>query len=186
MDYQQIALAFHLIGFALGLGGATISDITFFRALRSRNLTSDQYAFLKLLSRVIWIGLGLLIISGLVIFALIYVEQGSLPLLASPRWQTKLTLVAVVLINGFFFRSWIFPAIKNLIGQQLNMNNVGPLVKKLALSGTISILSWYSILVVTLLPRTFRPPYFYFMGTYLLLLVIGLLVSTTLIRKMVK
>jgi hypothetical protein len=29
MDYQQIALGFHLLGFALGLGGATISDISF-------------------------------------------------------------------------------------------------------------------------------------------------------------
>lgn len=186
MDYQQIALAFHLIGFALGLGGATISDITFFKILRNRSLTSQHYAFLDTLSKVIWFGLGLLIVSGVVIFGLIYSKQGSLPMLASPRWQTKLILVGVVLINGLFFKFSIFPALKKLIGTTLSLANVGPIIWRLALSGTISILSWYSIFVVTLLHRTFRPPLLYFIGVYLALLIIGVVASKTIITKAFK
>lgn len=186
MDYHQIALGTHLIGFALGLGGATISDITFFKVLRTRSLTTEQFSFLHTLSKVIWIGLALLIASGLTIFALIYSEQGSLPMLASPRWQTKLTLVSVVLLNGFFFKFSIFPALKHLVGQQLSADNLGPIIRRLALSGTISILSWYSIFLVSQLPRTFRPPYLYFMGVYLILLAIGFVVSKTMIRKLIE
>lgn len=185
MDYQQIALGIHLIGFAFGLGGATISDITFFKALRSKSLTSEQYVFLDMLSKVVWAGLILLIISGLLIFWLIYSEQGSLPMLASPRWQTKLTLVGVVLLNGFFFKFSIFPALKKLVGQQLTAQSIGPSIRKLALSGTISIVSWYGIFVVTLLPRTFRPSYVYFMSAYVAVLAVGFIVSKTLMRKMV-
>lgn len=186
MDYHQIAVGAHLIGFALGLGGATISDITFFKVLRTRSLTSEQYSFLHTLSKVIWVGLALLIASGLIIFSLIYSEQGSIPMLSLPKWQTKLTLVAIVLLNGFFFEFSIFPALKNLVGQQLSTNNIGPIAKKLALSGTISILSWYGIFVVSQLPRTFRPPYLYFMGVYLVLLAIGFLVSKNTIRKLIE
>ncbi len=183
MDYQEIAVAFHLIGFALGLGGATISDITFFKILRKGQLTREDYGFLRTLSKVIWLGLYLLIISGLMIFALIYSEQGSLPMLAAPRWQTKLALVAVVFINGQFFMRSIFPALKNLIGTQLTKVSIEPIINKLAISGTISILSWYSIFVVTLLPRSFRPHLLYFFGTYLILLLVGVIISKTMIRK---
>jgi len=185
MDYHQIALGFHLIGFALGLGGATISDITFFRAIRRGTLSEEAFRFLHTLSKVIWIGLGTLILSGLVIFALIYSEQGSLPMLASPRWQTKLILVLVVLLNGLFFKYKIFSLLKGLVGQTLSSNNIGAIAGKLSLSGTVSILSWYSILVVTLLPRTFRPPLYYFFGVYLILLIAGLIISRAMLRKLI-
>ncbi len=185
MDYQQIAVAFHLIGFALGLGGATISDITFFKIVRSGSLSAERFQFLHTLSKVIWVGLGLLIASGLTIFALIYSENGSLPMLTSPRWQAKLTLVGVVLLNGLFFKFHIFPALKQLIDQTFNKDNIGRLANKLALSGTISILSWYSILVITLLPRAFRPHLIYFFTAYLVLLIIGFLFSKTILNKII-
>ncbi len=186
MDYQQIAVGVHLVGFALGLGGATISDVMFFRALRKKQLTDDTYSTLNTLSRIIWIGLGLLILSGLTIFALIYSEQGHLSLLASPRWQAKLILVGVVLINGFVFKMRIFPFLKNLIGQPLSLGNIGTKIWALVISGTISILSWYSILIISLLPRTFRPPLFQFLGVYVILLVVGILMSKALLTKTLK
>lgn len=183
MDYHQIMLGAHLLGFALGLGGATISDIAFFKALRKNVLTTEQFAFLQTLSKVIWTGLILLIASGATIFYLIYAEQGSLPLLASPKWQAKLTFVAVVLLNGFVFRFVILPALKELIGQPLSLAINKALRIRLAIAGTISILSWYSIFLISLLPRTFRPDYLYFLGVYAVLLVVGVLGSNFVITK---
>lgn len=183
MDFQKIALAVHLLGFALGLGGATISDIMFFKALKRKQITSDTYYALSTLSKVIWIGLVLLIFSGLVIFWLIYAEQGSLPMLLSPRWQMKLLLVGVVLVNGFVFMGRIFPFLKSLVGTTLTLQTLSPKILSLAISGTVSILSWYSIFVVTMLPRTFRPLLIYFVLAYLVMLVIGIFISKKLMTK---
>lgn len=183
IDYHLVALGAHLIGFALGVGGATISDLMFLKALKQKKLSIEHYNFLKLLSKVIWIGLGLLIVSGLVIFYLIYSEQGSLPMLGSPRWQMKLSLVVVILINGLVFKNKVFPFLNQLIGNQLSMDNMGRKVWALAISGTISILSWYSILVISLLPRTVRPHLLIFIGIYLILLVLGIIIAKNKITK---
>jgi hypothetical protein len=186
MDYQQIALGIHLIGFALGLGGATISDIMFFRALRKRQITEEAFTTLSVLSKVIWAGLFLLVSSGLVIFWLIYSERGSIPMLASPRWQTKLILVAIVLINGFVFKQTIFPFLKSLVGTPLSLNVVSPKIWRLAVSGTISVVSWYGIFLVTMLPRTFRPQLAYFLAVYFAILIVGMVVSKSMIARTLK
>lgn len=186
IDYHQIAVGVHLIGFALGLGGATISDIMFFKALRSKVISAEHFNFLHTLSKIIWAGLILLIASGAAMFALIYSEQGSLPLLASPRWQAKLILVAVVLINGFAFKYKIFPYLKSLIGSRLELQNIGSRITALTISGTISILSWYSILIISLLPRTVRPALYIFLGIYIALFIIGMVISRLVITRTLK
>lgn len=186
MDLRLIALIAHLIGFALGLGGATLSDILFFKMLKNGKLDSAQLDVLRTLSKIIWVGLWILILSGLSIFALIYAEQGALPMLASPRWQAKLTLVAIVLINGFAFKKYIFPFLGKNAGQLVTSQLFNPYMWKLAVIGSISIVSWYSILIISTLPREFRPSYYYFMGVYLLIVIIGSVVGKSLLKKVVK
>ncbi len=183
MTWQQFFVLLHLVGFALGVGGATVSDITFFKALRKRLITAEQLAFLETLSKIIWAGSIILILSGLAIFAVIYSEQNGLPMLSSPRWQTKLTLVVIIVLNGINFKMAIMPALKNLVGQQLSLINIKPILGRLAFSGTLSILSWYSILLISQLPRTFRPSILYFFGVYLVLLICGFIFSRFVITK---
>ncbi len=186
MDYRLIALITHLIGFALGLGGATFSDILFFKMLRGGKLDSAQLNILRTISKIVWMGLWVLIISGLSIFALIYAEQGSLPMLASPRWQAKLTLVAIVLLNGFAFKKFIFPFLGRSAGQLVTPQLFSPNLWKLAIIGSISIVSWYSILIISALPREFRPSYYYFIGVYLLIVICGTFVGKFLLKKIIK
>lgn len=186
MDLQQIFVTIHLFGFALGLGGATIGDIVFIKSLRRNNLSEEVFGFFKTTSRIIWIGLGLLIISGLSIFTLIYLEQGSLSLLASSRWQTKLILVAIVTLNGLFFKLAIFSILKNLIHQPLSVQNISPIIWKLAISGTISLVSWYSIFILSLLPRTFRPQILIIIGVYVFALICGAIISKSILFNLAK
>ena len=179
MDLNLVFLAIHLVGLALGLGGATISDILFFRAIKDKDVDPSEYSTLKVLSKVIWVGLILLIASGLGMFYLIYRQNsGSLPLLSSPRWQAKLTLVGIVLANGFVFLSYVFPALGN-IGLSLTKFKLW----LLAASGTVSIVSWYGILVVSILPRTFRLPYLYFMGAYLAVVIMGVIFARIVLGR---
>lgn len=184
IDFQQLAFGAHLLGFAVGLGGATVSDVMFLKAVRKRMLSAEHYGFLQTLSRIIWTGYVLLVVSGITMFTLIYAEQESIPMLSSPRWQAKLALVAIVGLNGMFFKLHIFPVLNALVGKTLSLSNLGRAIWKLAFSGTVSILSWYSIFAVTLLPRTFRPHIVYFALTYMLFLCIGMFTSRMAIKTL--
>lgn len=186
MDLRLLALIVHLVGFALGLGGATMSDIMFFKSIRSGKFSTAQLDTLTTLSRVIWIGLGLLIISGLSIFAMIYSEQGSLPMLSSPRWQAKLTLVGIVLVNGLVFKYSIFPFLRRNADQAVSLQTFGSKLWRLALSGAVSIVSWYSILIISTLPREFRPPYLNFMGVWIVLVILGAITGRFMLKKSIR
>ena len=186
MDLRLLALVIHLIGFALGLGGATVSDIMFFKMLRNGKFTRNDLSTLHTLSKVIWAGLGLLIVSGLSIFTLIYFDQGSLPMLMSPRWQAKLTLVAVVLVNGLVFKYSIVPILLRNADQPISLQTLGSQIWRLAISGAVSIVSWYSILVISTLPREFRPPYLYFMGVWLALVILGTITGRIMLQRSIR
>ena len=174
------------MGFALGLGGATTSDVMFFRALRARKITSEGFSTLETLSRVIWTGLGLLVLSGLSFLALMYFENGALPILQSSRFQAKLTLVGIVLVNGVVFKFLIMPVLKKHQDQILSAENIGQSRTALSITGAISIVSWYSILVLSVLPRTFRPPYLYFIGVYLVLVILAMLAGQLMISRSIR
>lgn len=186
MSLRLLALIIHLVGFALGLGGATLSDIMFFKSLRSRKFSSSDLSTLSTLSRVIWAGLGLLIFSGLSIFTMIYAEQGSLPLLASPRWQAKLTLVGIVLLNGLLFKFSIFPFLRKNVDKAMSLQTFGSKLWQLAISGAVSIVSWYSILIISTLPREFKPPYLQFMAVWIGLVILGAITGRFMLRRSIK
>lgn len=186
MDIRLLATILHLTGFALGLGGATLSDYLFFKMLKSGTLDKAQLSTLQILSKIIWIGLWMLIFSGLIIFASIYAGQGSIPMLTSPRWQAKLTLVFIVLLNGFAFKKYIFPFLGKNAGEKITPLLFQPQVWKLAIIGSISIVSWYSILIISLLPREFRPLYIYFLGLWLIVVILGTIFSRFVLKKLIK
>lgn len=184
MDIRVILLLVHLVGFALGLGGATVSDVMFFRSLKDKKISEEEYATLKVLSKIIWVGLFLLVSSGAWIFFEIFKDNNnSLPLLYSARWQTKLTLVAIVLINGLVFLKGIFPILKESVGRQLSAASLGGKLWALAISGTISIVSWYSITIIMALPRTIKVTYGEFMLVYAVLILGGVIVSRFVLGK---
>lgn len=186
MDYEKIALTAHLLGFALGLGGATISDIMFLRSINEKEMSQEKFNTLKTLSAVIWIGLIILIISGATMFTLTYLDRGSIPMLASSRWQAKLIMVGIVLINGFVFMGKVFPILKSLIGKTLTLEALGKNIWALAITGTISIVSWYYIFIISILPRTVRPDLYIFLVIYVVLIILGSLFAQQILKRKLK
>lgn len=173
----------HVIGVALGTGGAALSDFLFFKSIKDKMISKDEFESLMTASKVIWVGLFILILSGLAMFLLIYLERGSIPMLASPKWQAKLTWVGIIFINGVFFKRVIFSKIKSLVGKELSQENTKSVLWLFATSGFISIFSWYSVTIISLLPRSFRPPYFFLVGLYLVILIIGIAISRFVLKK---
>ena len=65
MSLSNILVIGHLIGLIIGLGAATVGDTIFFRALKNKRLATEEFSLLQTISRLIWIGLTILILTGI-------------------------------------------------------------------------------------------------------------------------
>jgi len=57
----------HFLGLAFGLGGATLAFIISIKAEKDLDIRKAQMKLMPAISKLIWIGLGLLIISGVLL-----------------------------------------------------------------------------------------------------------------------
>ncbi|HRN96469.1 MAG TPA: hypothetical protein PLD54_03420 [Candidatus Levybacteria bacterium] len=146
MDIHHLLLLGHLVGIALGVGGATISDIFFFRSLRDGVISKDEFATFQLLSKIVMTGFALLFISGFGFVVLHVVNTGSFAGLAG-KVIAKAVIVLIILINSQVLHHKVMPLLKNNIG-----NTIQPILEKhsvlILTSGAISGVSWYTTLLL--------------------------------------
>lgn len=185
MDARTILLIFHVFGVALGVGGATISDITFLRAVKDRKITSYEYDSLKVLSRVVWAGIAILFISGHGFLLNQYIQLDSLPIFKSGRFLAKYVLVWVVLLNGLVFHFRVFPVFARALNKDLSRLKNSK-IWLIAVSGAISATTWYSIVVISLLPRGWTFPHWYYLGAYGCALVFGVVSARFIVGKILR
>lgn len=127
----------HNIGFILGVGAATITDIFFFRFLKDHAISDKEKETMDTLTNVIWGGLAVLIVSG---FALTLPESARL--FASSKFLIKLVIVGVIMINGVLLNMFVAPYLR-----RLSFEGTVPArrFRKFAFAlGGISLVSWYS------------------------------------------
>jgi hypothetical protein len=121
-------ICLHLVGLALGLGGATTGDLlTLRRMVRGGPFPTDQ---LKDLSWVIWIGVAILTASGLLLFAMkptSYIHNSG--------FVAKMIVVGVLILNGLV-----------LHGRLSNLR----LSTTTLLIGSISSVSWYAAMAIAM------------------------------------
>ena len=156
-NFHTIITIVHLIGVVVGAGAAFTSDALFFSFLRTRSFGDREIRMLKVGSRVVWLGMLILITSGIVLFLFDPNRY-----LHSPKFIAKMTIVAVIIINGLIFHHVHMPRLMQ-----------GQLTRSLFISGGISMVSWISAIILGAMGRS---PLSYptIMGMYLLLLMIGI------------
>ncbi len=126
----------HNIGFVLGLGAATITDILFFRFLKDNVITQHEKETMDTLSSVIWVGLSILIISGI---ALYLPEQARLAV--SSKFLLKVVVVGVIVVNGVLLNMFVGPHMRRL---SFEGSPEARRFRRLAFAlGAISFTSWY-------------------------------------------
>ena len=131
----------HGLGFIIGVGGATFSDIFFFQFLKDHKISDEEKNTFDTLSGVIWIGLAILVISGLMLFL---PEQARLG--ASPKFLLKVVVVSVIAVNGLALNLFVAPRLR-----QLSFEGTKPAraFRRLAFAlGGISIVSWYMAFIL--------------------------------------
>lgn len=140
MEYITFLKIVHLIGLMAGLGGALYSDFLMvtngvLRPLNKRTLTE-----VKRLSKFVTYGLLLLWASGA---ALAYEISLTKPeFLTNEKFWAKMVIVVVLTLNGFFVHHVVLNEAKRSIGKRLLIDSSIPMLVVLAVSGSISFVSW--------------------------------------------
>lgn len=168
LNYHNISVIFHLLGVVIGMGGALASDLMFFSSIRDRKISGDEMRFLKLGSKMVWMGLAVIVISGTFLFF-----ENTERYLNSAKFAAKMTIVAILIINGVFFHFLHLPRLNRYPDGYIGF---------LFMSGAVSMVSWTSALVLGVLGRlTFT--YFEIMGVYLIFLLAAIAFSLFLKNK---
>lgn len=141
----------HFIGFALGIGAGSFADFSILRKINT-DITTCDLGNLETVHKIVWTGLGLLWVSGLII---LYTKTGFSILEFTPKLIMKLAVVVLLTVNAFLLGLWAIPILKKNINRpyisfSLEHKTV------LSLLASISVCSWLSGLILGIF-STLRP-----------------------------
>ncbi len=155
MDLQTILVTLHLIGFAFGVGGATSSDLVFLRAIKNGKISRDEFNIIKTLSTIVWASVVLLLVSGAALMAWQQYQIGEVPRFGWSFFQLKMVAFAAVVINGIVFHYLVFPQFKKAIGKSFRSAAMKMKYPLFAITGAVSIVSWYTAFFMVAFGRFF-------------------------------
>lgn len=150
-NYKALFIFLHLVGVAIGVGGATISDTLFFKFLKDFKISAFESDTLHTLSQIIWTGVALLWLSGFGIFLTDIAKYSN-----SSKFLTKVFVVLIITLNGALLHSIISPRLREIPFGQHSPQHTKPGLTKLRRwafgAGAVSISSWYLALILGMTP----------------------------------
>ncbi len=178
LDAKTIFIILHVFGAIIGAGGAFASDGMFFNSVRDGRISREELRFLRMGSRMVWTGLALLAASGLLLFL-----TEPLLYMSSSKFMAKITIVGVIILNGFIFHLIHLPRLRAHAGTRFAdspafIRNASFLMA----SGAISMVSWTATVILGVLRRT---PYDYgfIVGAYGLVLALAIACAMLMKRR---
>ena len=143
MEYSILVIV-HIIGTAIGAGGATYSDFLFYKVIKDGKIDRDEYDLLKMSSFLVWSGYLILIASGLGF--LLHPDFLGI----ADKLYAKLVIVTIILVNAVIMHRKIFPCLKVHVRhrRKLTKQPFGASIGVTLTAGTVSIVSWYAALII--------------------------------------
>lgn len=146
-QWRPILLIGHLVGLAMGVGGAMFTDVFFFKFLKDLRISKDEAGVLQTVSEVVWFGLGLLVLTGV---GLYLIDPATFN--QSSKFLTKMVVVAIIIVNGAFLNLKVMPHLIHIsFGDDPHKNPKEELQRERRIAfalGAISMVSWYSALIL--------------------------------------
>jgi uncharacterized membrane protein len=146
VEYKQVVVILHALTAALGVGGALITDIFFFKFLKDYRIAGNESETLQTFSQVMWVALTGLVVTGALLF-LTNIEG----YMASSKFITKMLAVLVIGVNGGVLNLIISPRIQEITfgGEHTHKDGELSRYRKIAFTtGAISISSWLLVFVL--------------------------------------
>jgi len=143
-DAKTIWTIAHLLGVAIGAGGAYLGDVLFLSSVRDGVISHTEFSFLKRTGLFVWLGVGILTLSGAGLF---FLDPSYY--LGSSKFLAKVSIVVVIVINGVVFHLVHFKMLQRLIGIELKTSQEFRRTSAtLFASGAVSVISWTSALIL--------------------------------------
>lgn len=175
-DSKTIFTIFHIFGAVIGAGGAFASDLMFFLSVKDKRLSKVELAFMRIGSKMVWVGLGILALSGIVLFL-----HSPAQYMASSKFLAKMTIVAVIIMNGVVFHTIHLPRFHRHSDHHFPSSDefvrTSPYIMA---SGALSVLSWSWALILGSLHGL---PYSYPVIITAYLITVGIAVSAALVIR---
>lgn len=139
----MIAVILHVITVVVGVGAVTVIDYLHLVGLKSKRLEKKLFSIYPLLSRLIVAALVGIFLTGGVLVA------NRPELLASSLFRLKLALIGVIVLNAIVLHKRIWPALDRCI--EKGLKRCPPkILGEAALGGSVSVVSWYAVLILSL------------------------------------
>ena len=151
-NYHPLIVGVHLFGVVLGFGGALISDALFLKFLKDLKIEQKELSILKTMSKIIWVGLFILVVSGLFLF-LSNIERYS----QSSKFLAKMIIVGIIIVNGAVLNFVITPKLMSInFGESKGSEDTKLKgIRKLAFAaGAISVTSWWTAFILGLMDKS--------------------------------
>lgn len=181
MELKLLYTMIHVFGAVVGFGGAIMSDAIFVSSLRDRKITKTELRFLTLGSRVVWIGLLVLVVSGFLLYLTDAATYNT-----SAKFLSKMTVVGIIVLNGLLIHLRLYPLMHDSVGKRLRDRSAFMQQSSTFLvGGVISVVSWFTTLVLGLWRGI---PYLYseIIFTYILVICIGVVVGLLIKQSIFK
>ena len=147
MTLYQLLIILHIVSAAIGVGGATISDMLFFRSIRDEKISSEELGILNAVSRVVQIGFIFLLLTGIGLVYLKFANSGINDFNLSNKINAKITIITIIYLNSLVLHFTVIPLFKRYkdqdFGAVLRQHRIA-----IFTSGAISAVSWYSALIL--------------------------------------
>lgn len=178
-EHKLLLLTVHILGTALGLGGASIADLLFFRFLKDYKISAKECDVLHLLKSVILGALGIIILSGIALY-LTDISRYS----ASGPFIVKMLIVGIITINGVALHVIVAPHLLRLDLKRHHARYRSWRRVAFALGG-VSVCSWYTAFFIAMLKSVLPQDFIVLFGGYLILLSITLITTQVMERRLV-
>jgi uncharacterized membrane protein len=176
---RSIIVICHALAATIGVGGVIVTDYIFIKFLKGdHRISKRESSILKHFSEIIWIALGLLIVTG------IFLVSTKHALLYSPKFQLKMVIVFCTIINGLVLNFFITPKLHSIgfYKEETKPTDLPDKIRKIALvTGVISISSWFFMFILGSIKSI---PFTLVEGVSLYLLIIcGIALGATFTKK---
>lgn len=171
-----ILIIVHIIAVVLGVGGATASDVIFFKSISDGRITTAELSFLKTMSILVWAGLTLAVLSGLGFVILAgFITPELQSAYSVSKIITKVIITMIITLNGIALHLFIMPIFeKNLEQPLVTSKSFRRYIPIIFTSGALSATSWYTVLIMGAW-RGFNVPVSTSLSAYGLLLTIAII-----------
>lgn len=144
IDLKTLYLIFHLIGLAVGAGGAFFSDVLYMVSVKDKVITKDEMRLMSIGGIMVWVGLLILTISGLLLMLLNFEAYA-----VSTKFISKMVIVLIIALNGALIHHYYLPQMHRLVGKNLGNDSIFRKISVyLYISGALSFVSWVSTIVL--------------------------------------